>query len=31
MRLVVESLVHYSRLLDDHDFNAIAEDLGQSI
>ena len=27
MRLVVESLVYYNRLLDDHDFNAVVEDL----
>ena len=27
MRLAAESLVHYGRLLDDYDFNAIAEDL----
>ena len=31
LRLAAESLVHHSRLLDDHDFNAIAEDLEQSI
>lgn len=30
MRSAAESLVHHGRLLDDHDFNAIAEDLGQS-
>lgn len=31
MRSAAESLVHHGRLLDDHDFNAIAEDLGQYI
>ena len=31
MRSAAESLLHHGRLLDDHDFNAIAEDLGQSI
>ena len=31
MRSAAESLVHHGRLLDDHDFNAIAEDLGQCI
>ena len=30
IRSAAESLVHHNRLLDDHDFNAIAEDLGQS-